>query len=106
MKKIIQKLCERNREMLPCPNQSCDNNGTITVADESGDASPEQCQFCDYRNKATQQTAEAVLSAVVEIGKGLKVTDADMEIEPNASATIAYNQALDDLLTQLTNKDI
>jgi len=57
--KYIEEKIKELMDSFKCIQSDCDNNGTITVADENGDPMPEQCQFCfeirfPLRNKIKQ----------------------------------------------------
>jgi hypothetical protein len=120
MKDLIKDLCERNRimEALDC----YDTEGCLCPEDAIQD------RLVPAVEGLMTQTAEAVLSAVREIVEGMKKKEVEVNhtfpttittpfggvkkgqktkyIQSLEDEEIVYNQALDDLLTQLqTNQD-
>lgn len=52
-------------EVAICPNQDCDNHGTIAVRVSDDEWEPEPCQWCHEKNSALS-TIAAKLSALIE----------------------------------------
>ena len=48
----------------PCINRDCDDNGIIISADENGEPSPEQCQFCDVNRFPLKEALTTALNQV------------------------------------------
>lgn len=108
IQQLIKDQCERNREKVFHLLSATNSHGYFS---EKGIKSL-RIELKEYLDTQTQQTAEAVLSAVREMveKKRMKIEDFEDSLYARypefCSAMNQNNLLVDDLLTQLTNKDV